>query len=168
MSPWSQLNVRKTFLFCFDTTSCSQILVLIVPGSCKDLWNLKNPSGVYLKTLCLVRSLANQDTSRSRCAESNMELFTIDSAEVGVAVMSIFNTLFGSGFSWIEGKNGTSCLGLYKVNRTATPYVANLPCGSGYYSFCGYKSKKMIRKLKILRLISIFFRNVGLIVALKN
>jgi hypothetical protein len=120
-----------------------------VPGECKTLWQITNSKGVYLKTLCLVRTLYNQDTARLRCAESNMELMTINSAEVGVGLLTAFTSQFGSGFAWIEGKNGTACTGLYKANRTSYPYVTNLSCGSGYYSYCGYKSKTIFLLLKI-------------------
>jgi hypothetical protein len=138
-----------------------------VPGECSSIVNMKNPSGVYLKTLCLVRTLYNQDTARLRCAESNMELMTINSAEVGVAVMSTLNSQFGSGNILIEGKNGTACTGLYKANSTSYPYVKNLSCGSGFYSYCGYKSKTTFLLLKIhLFILNIFYRNVGFIVAL--
>jgi hypothetical protein len=121
---------------------------------------MKNPSGVYLKTLCLVRTVYNQDTARSRCAESNMELMTINSTEVGVAVMSIFSSQFGSGNIFVEGKNGTACTGLYKVN-SITSIVTNLPCGNGYYSYCGYESKTIFLLLKIHLFVLFFLETLG-------
>lgn len=118
-----------------------------VPEICFSIKNLRNPSGTYLKTACLVPVVRNYDSILTTCLVNNMELLTVDSPEVEAAITTYTGTLYPSGWLWIAGKNGTKCSVLEKTNILLPFAVKTIDCFNLFYSFCGYTSKEKYKKI---------------------
>lgn len=121
--------------------------VILVPRACTSITNLRNPSGVYLKTACLVPIGRTYDSTRSYCIDNQMELFTIDSNEVQTAIIALANSQYGSGWLWIEGKNATGCSVLRRTSASTPFFPTVVSCNNGFYSYCGYTSKTLLHML---------------------
>lgn len=121
---------------------------LPVPKACTSITNLRNPSGVYLKTACLVPTGRTYDSTRLYCTDNQMELFTIDSNEVQKAIIALANSQYGSGWLWFEGKNATGCSALRRTGSSTSFYPTVVSCNNLFYSYCGYKSKIFLHTLE--------------------
>jgi hypothetical protein len=115
-----------------------------VPIGCNSMKNLRSPSGVYLKTVCLQIGFQTQPQIIDYCIANGMELFTVDSPEVEAAIIAHSDKLYPSGWLWIAGKTGTTCNVLNRKNSLSSFFKTTCSCTQLNYSFCGYTSKKKL------------------------
>jgi hypothetical protein len=112
-----------------------------VPTVCSSIKNLKNPSGVYLKTACLVPVIRTYDNFLIFCNTNQMELFIVDSEETQTAISALGDSQYGSGWLWINGKVGTMCSVLKRTSVISSFLPTTSDCKNLFYGYCGYKSK---------------------------
>jgi hypothetical protein len=77
------------------------------PSICAEIGELKDKSGSYLKTLCMVSSGVSYDVANTQCLAAGMKLFVVNSAAVQEALLQYSENYFasyGGPSLWINGK----------------------------------------------------------------
>jgi hypothetical protein len=135
------LKVKQTVYF--ENEKPLQISTIVsVPEGCESIRNLRNPSGVYLKTLCTKSAGKSYDNFVAYCIANGMEMLTVGAAtEVETAFIAVANDRYDSGWLWVTGKFGTLCNVYRRVSKTTSFVSTQATCSQNYYSYCSYTSK---------------------------
>jgi hypothetical protein len=97
---------------------------------------LRDGNGNYLKTVCLVILAQTYDRAVQTCSNNGMTLLNINSPQLEMAVQAHSDSLYLSGYLWYQGKAGTMCSVLRRLDylRSFTPITAL--CNNLFYYYC--------------------------------
>jgi hypothetical protein len=77
------------------------------PGVCSEVKELKDKTGSYLKTVCMVATGTPYLTAEAQCLKNNMTLFKIENAAEQTAILAYSESYFasyGGPALWVNGK----------------------------------------------------------------
>jgi Lectin C-type domain len=81
------------------------------PGICSQAEELKDKSGAYLKTACMVSTSATYANALANCKANGMNLFVIESAAEQTALLDYSGTYFAAyngPVLWVNGQKDAS------------------------------------------------------------
>jgi hypothetical protein len=108
------------------------------PDICLEAKALKDKSGSYIKTLCMISSFSTYDDAVNTCSANNMTLFTIESEAQQTELLEYSETYFAAYVDpslWINGKKDTN--GIFKSVSpgkslfTGLKWYGGSPIGTG-------------------------------------
>jgi hypothetical protein len=102
------------------------------PGICAQAKELKDKSGNYLKTVCMVSPSYTYASSESQCLANGMTLFTIESAAEQTALLEYSESFFASYANpvlWINGRKDAS--GKWTSTNPTKPLFSGMRWTSG-------------------------------------
>jgi hypothetical protein len=100
---------------------------------------LRDASGNYLKTVCLVLGPAKYDAAVAFCAANGMKIANIDSPAVDVAIRAHGDQVYPTRYIWVEGKtSATSCSLLFRASVLTTFARATSDCSNSLNYYCEF------------------------------
>lgn len=119
------------------------------PTICKNVWDLKDKSGNYIKTVCTVYTKNTQSSARTACTGAKMQLYKFNYAQDEAVLLAYADSQWPKQQLWVEGGNTTSCRVVSNLNQPNF-VTMQIPCGTSIYSYCEYKSK--LNRMKCVNL----------------
>ena len=102
--------------------------------------DLKDSTGAYLKTVCVVYNREWKNSARVSCEYHGMQLYKFNYPDDETALLAYADSQWPMNSFWVEGGNTTSCTLVTNVNRQNFTKVTEV-CNTANYFFCEYKSK---------------------------
>jgi hypothetical protein len=102
------------------------------PGLCSQAVELKDKSGNYLKTVCMVASGVSYASAEAQCLANNMILFVIEDAAQQTALLEYSESYFASYANpvlWINGRKDAS--GKWTSTHPILPLFSGMKWTSG-------------------------------------
>jgi hypothetical protein len=134
------MEICLTFFFYIYLKPYLINLILQGPTICKNIRNLLDSNGNYLKTVCTVYSLQTQSVARTTCSNNRMQLYRFVLPDDEKALLDYSDAQWPYNRLWVEGGNATR--GLMVSNQERDKFgVINMPVTTLSYFYCEYRSR---------------------------